>query len=305
MKKYLSLDVGSCKLKYAIINESLDVLEEGSEYTILDDQEKLFAQYEEIAKKYQGEVEGMTLSIPGVIDMETGFAYSGGVFPWVKDIPYAELLAERTGMKVAVCNDAKAAAFAEIGYGSLKKIKNGVLLMLLGSGIGGAVIVDGHLLNGSRYAAGEFSYIMGDYRHRDGEDDMFATACNMDSLALLVSQKCGRKMNVFQIMAGLSQKDINVTAGVQEYCSRLGAFIYNIQCVVDAERFVLSGSITDEPMMMEMINEGVNRTFEKAQFKRIYRPEIKDVVFHEHAKMYGAVYHFRQLYEEKNETGKV
>jgi Transcriptional regulator/sugar kinase len=297
MKKYLSLDVGSSKIKYAVINEQLDILEEGSEYTILDDKDKLFQIFQQIADKYRDQVEGMTLSIPGVIDMETGFAYSGGVFNWVQNVPYAEDVAKLTGMKAAVCNDAKAAAFAEIGYGSLKKIKNGVLLMLLGTGIGGAVIVDGHLLNGYKYAAGEFSYMMGDYRNRDDHDDMFASACSMDSLAAIVSEKCGRKINVFKIMAGLSAKDKTVIQGVQEYCNRLAVFIYNIQCVVDAQRFVLSGSITDEPMIMEMINEAVDRTFQNARFQRIYRPEIKDVVFHDDAKMYGAVYHYRQLFE--------
>ena len=46
-----------------------------------------------------------------------------------------------------------------------------------------------------------------------------------------------------------------------------------------------------------MINEAVDRTFQNARYQRIYRPEIKDVVFHDDAKMYGAVYHYRQLFE--------
>lgn len=297
MKTYLSMDVGSCKVKYAIINEKLDVIESGSAYSILDDKEKLFTIFADIAKKYQGQVEGMTLSIPGVIDMQTGFAYSGGVFTWVDHVPYAQEVSKAVGMPVAVCNDAKAAAFAEIGYGSLKKTQNGVLLMLLGGGIGGAVVIDGRLVNGSHYGAGEFSYMMGDYRNRDDNEDMFASACSMDALAQLVSARCEKKMNVFQIMAGLADKDVNVISGVKDYCNRLARYIYNIQCVVDAERFVISGTITDEPMIMDMINEAVDETFQNARFQRIYRPEIKDVVFHDDAKLYGAVYHYRQLYE--------
>lgn len=298
MKTYLSMDVTSCKIKYALINENLDVLESGRERIGVEDKEQVFQIFEKIAAKYHDQVEGITLSIPGVIDMQTGFAYSGGVFTWVDHIPYAEEVAKRTRLRVAVCNDAKAAAFAEVGYGSLKKIKNGVLLMLLGSGIGGALIIDGHVLNGHHFAAGEFSYIMGDYQDRDEQNDMFATACSMDALAALVSERTGREMNVFQIMAGLSSNDEAITKGVQDFCKRLSRYIYNIQCTVDAQRFVLSGSITDEPMIMEMINHAVDETFQNAKFHRIYRPEIRDVVFHDDAKLYGAVYHFRQVYED-------
>lgn len=299
MKKYLSMDVGSSKLKYAVINECLDVLESGCERTVIDDKEAVFQLFEKISAKYKDEVEGLTLSLPGVIDMNTGFAYSGGVFTWVDHIPYAKEVAQRTGMKVAICNDAKAAAFAEIGYGSLKKIQNGVLLMLLGSGIGGAIIIDGHVVNGHQNAAGEFSYMMGDYRDRDNQDDMFATACSMDALASIVSEHAGRSLNVMQIMAGLSAKEPLIIEGIEDFCRRLSRFIYNIQCVVDAQRFVLSGSVTDEPLVMEMINTAVDKTFENARYHRIYRPEIRDVVFHDDAKLYGAVYHYRQLYEEK------
>ena len=297
MKNYLAMDVGSCKLKYAVINEKLDVLETGCEYTVLDDKEKMYQLYQQIAEKYHDIVEGITLSIPGVIDMNTGYAYSGGVFTWVDHVPYAEEVSSLTGMRVAVCNDAKAAAFAEVGYGSLKKIKNGVLLMLLGSGIGGAVVIDGHVLNGNQFAAGEFSYMMGDYRGRDANQDMFASACSMDAMASLVSESCGKKVNVFQIMAGLNAGDEKIIAGLKEYCHRLARFIYNIQCVVDAKKFVLSGSVTDEPLMMQIINEAVDEIFAGAQFQRIFRPEIADVVFHDDAKLYGSVYHFRQLYE--------
>lgn len=298
MKKYLSMDVGCSKIKYAVIDENLDVQSEGSVYSVLDDEAKLFQTYGEILENcHEEQLDGITVSIPGVIDMQTGFAYSGGVFSWVKQYPYADELKRRFGLPAAVCNDAKAAALAEVGFGSLKKVKNGVLLMLLGTGIGGAVIVDGHLLNGNKFAAGEFSYMMGDYRNRDDKKDTFYQTCSMDALSRLVSDCCGRNMNVFKIMAGLSEKDKNVTAGVTEYCRRLAIFIYNIQCVVDAEKFVLSGTITEEPIIMNMINEAVDQTFASAVLDHIYRPEISGVVFHDNAKLYGAVYHFRQLYE--------
>ena len=110
MKKYLAVDLGRTHLKYAVITEELDVLNEGKLAVPVDNKEKLFNAYKQVADLYRGQVEGMALTMPGVIDMEKGFAYSGGVYLWVRNMSYGEELSQYISMKVAICNDAKAAA---------------------------------------------------------------------------------------------------------------------------------------------------------------------------------------------------
>lgn len=297
MKKYLAIDINKTKLKYAIIDEKLDISKQGNAYITTKSKEDLFLVYRNVVEENRSEIEGVTISLPGVIDMNTGYAYSGGVFSWVNHFPYAQELSEYLNIPVVLCNDAKAAALAEIGYGSLKRINNGVLLMLLSTGIGGAVIVDGHLLNGNSFAAGEFSYLNGNYQ-KNNPENLFYKICSTDQLTNLVSQECGKEINILQVMAGLSRKEEKVIAGVKKFCDALAMFIYNIQCVVDAQRFVIGGSISNEPIIMKMIQESVAEAFAKAPYQRIYLPEIVPAVFKENAKMYGAVYHYRKLKEE-------
>ena len=295
MEKYLAIDLGRTKLRYAVITDGLDILDQGSEYTDIQNEEQVFAPIKKIADQYRGKVEGLSLTMPGVIDSANGIAYSGGVYGWVRDYPYAQKLSEYIGgMPVVIAKDAKAAAMAEIGYGALKNIQNGVMLLILNTGIGGAVIHNGKILDGAHFASGEVSYIRGDYKRRDDYNDMFALACSIDGLSRAVEETSGKaNLNILRIMAKVASGDEAVTKGVENYCDRLALYMYNIQCVIDAEAFVIGGHLTDEPRTMKMIREAVVRQFGADRYGNVFRPEIKECVFHNNSRMYGAVYNFR------------
>ena len=294
MEKYLCIDLSRTKLKYAVITEELDIKAEGNEYIGIETREEVFEPIREVTDRFRDEIAGVSITMPGVIDPKNGIAYSGGVFEWVRNVNYADELSEYIDMPVVICNDAKAAALAEVGYGALKKVQNGILLMILNTGIGGTVITDGHILNGHHFAAGEFSYMRGDYRRRDNYDDMFALAEGLDGLSRLVEESSGLKnLNVLRICSKMAAGDEGVRKGVEEYCDRLAIFIYNIQCVVDADVFVIGGHLTDDPNMMKMIKKSVDKVFEADRYKNIFKPTIKQCVFHDNSRRYGAVYNYR------------
>lgn len=300
MEKYLCIDLSRTKLRYAVVTEKLDTTDEGTEYIGTGSREEVFDPIRDVADRYRDEVVGVSITMPGVIDPARGIAYSGGVFGWVRDTEYAKELSEYIDMPVVICNDAKSAALAEVGYGSLKKVQNGVLLMILNTGIGGAVITDGHILNGHHFAAGEFSYMKGDYQQRESYQDIFALTVSLDGLSRLVEESSGMKnLNVLRICSKMAMGDEGVKKGVEEYCNRLAVYIYNIQCVIDADVFVIGGHLTDDPNMVKMIQNAVDKVFASDHFKNIFKPVIKQCVFHDNSRRYGAVYNFRM------QTGRI
>lgn len=301
MKKLLTLDLNRGWLGYAITTETLDVLEHGK-VAIEDtnDPEAVFGPIETLGKKYHDCVDGIAMTLPGVIDYINGIAYSGGMYHWVKDMEYAKIIEERTGLHTVILNDAKAAALAEAGYGSLKKVKRGILLMLLGTGIGGAIIDQGQIINGSHFAAGEFSYIYGDYQDREEGQDMFSRAMSINHLVELVKETTGNEnMNIMKIMRGISVHDPKIEEGVRIYCRRLATFIHNIQAIEDVDQFTIGGNITDEPRFIKMIQEAVHERFEKSLYHNLFEPAIRSVSFHEDSRKYGAVHLFSMLNWEK------
>ncbi len=77
----------------------------------------------------------------------------------IKEYNITEKLEKETGLKVNVKNDAKCAALAEYKFGKCKNYKN-VLFLTLGTGIGGAYIYNGSLMEGSNFEGFEFGHMI-------------------------------------------------------------------------------------------------------------------------------------------------
>ena len=100
------------------------------------------------------------LGIPCTIDRERGVAINAVNLPIV-DVPIRDLIHERTGMPVFVDNDANVAVLAEHLYGAARAARN-VVLLTLGTGIGGGLIVDGQVYRGSTGAGAELGHMVVD-----------------------------------------------------------------------------------------------------------------------------------------------
>ena len=77
--------------------------------------------------------------------------------PWKNDVPLAQIISERTGVPTTLGNDANAAALGEWKYGAGKGFDD-LLVVTLGTGVGGGVIVNGELVLGSAGNAGEIGH---------------------------------------------------------------------------------------------------------------------------------------------------
>lgn len=100
------------------------------------------------------------LGVPCTIDREQGLAVVAVNLP-LADVPLRDPLSEKLGIPVAVDNDANAAALAEHRWGAARGTKNAVV-MTIGTGIGGGLIIDGHVYRGSTGAGAELGHVVVD-----------------------------------------------------------------------------------------------------------------------------------------------
>ena len=98
------------------------------------------------------------LGIPCTIDRERGLAIASVNLPIV-DVPIRDLIAERLGLPVFVDNDANVAALAEHRFGAGRGARN-LVLLTIGTGIGGGLILDGELYRGSTGAGAELGHMV-------------------------------------------------------------------------------------------------------------------------------------------------
>jgi glucokinase len=98
------------------------------------------------------------LGVPCTIDRRRGVCVNAVNLP-LFDLPLRDLIAERLGLPTSIDNDANLAALAEYRHGAARGATN-VVLLTIGTGIGGGLIVDGKLYRGSTGAAAELGHVV-------------------------------------------------------------------------------------------------------------------------------------------------
>lgn len=109
--------------------------------------------------KYCGSIESVGISVPGLVDLETGEVLFVPLFKW-RDLPVAEQIRTATGLPVTVDNDANATALAELWFGrpEVRDVRD-FIMVLIAEGVGTGVVFDGQLYRGKGGAAGEFGHM--------------------------------------------------------------------------------------------------------------------------------------------------
>ena len=143
--KYLVLDIGGSSIKYALMTECVEFLEKGKVATPQDSIESFVNVIGDLYDKYKDKIEGIAISMPGLIDSKNGYARTGGWLRYNDDKYIVKILQERCPTKIKIQNDAKSAALAEVWKGSLKEYNDGIVVVL-GTGVGGAVVKIGKYL---------------------------------------------------------------------------------------------------------------------------------------------------------------
>jgi predicted NBD/HSP70 family sugar kinase len=111
-----------------------------------------------LIERNHGTIEGIGISLPGVVDPDTGNLFVPH-FNW-RNAAFAEALTTSTGLPVQVDNDANAAALAELWFGrpEIRQVRD-FILVLVAEGVGTGIVFDGQLYRGEGGSAGEFGHM--------------------------------------------------------------------------------------------------------------------------------------------------
>lgn len=303
---YLAIDVGGTFIKYAIITEECQIIEKDKTPSVIEPLEDFIQALVDIYKKYEGRVDGIALSMAGIIDSETGFMYTGGNITCITNLNIVEVLEKRCGVHVTVENDAKCAALAEVWKGSLMDVKDAIVVVC-GTGVGGAVIHDRKVMKGIHNMTGEFSYIMTDTEPEYALEHSLAGNTGIKCLMKMVSKHTGipaEELDGVKVFSMANCGDENAIKGIREYVKRLAIQINNYQFILDPEKIVIGGGISVQPLFLQMIKE------ELKKINAVYPWDlpIADVAvckFFNDANLIGAVYVHIKSKEQKIDIDKM
>ncbi len=101
---------------------------------------------------------GIGVGVPGFVDFKRGYIYNLTNVPGWTRVPLAGMLRKRFGLNAFVDNDVNAMALGECKYGAGRRFSQAVFVTL-GTGVGGAVVIDGRLYRGAYSMAGEIGHM--------------------------------------------------------------------------------------------------------------------------------------------------
>ena len=160
-RETIGVDLGGTKMAVGVVDSDQKVHYQGREASTGLSEEKLI---EELgremadAKAARPDVVAAGLGIPATIDFDRGVAIHA-VNLTITDVPIRDLMEERLGLPVDVDNDATVAALAEHLYGAGRGAQN-VVMLTIGTGIGGGLILNGEIYRGSTGAGAELGHIV-------------------------------------------------------------------------------------------------------------------------------------------------
>jgi predicted NBD/HSP70 family sugar kinase len=301
-EKYLGIDVGGTEIKYALMTEE-EILEKGFIPTPKESLETFIEAIGGIYDRYADQTKVIVMSAPGRIDAKTGFFYSGGALSaFLTNVNAADLIRKRCGIEeVAIENDGKAAGLAEVWKGGLKGVRNGAVIGI-GTGIAGAVVIDGKLHRGSHFSAGEFSLLDSNYQGFYLENLWAIRGCTPNLVNSYATRVLAdpATINGRVFFERLQNGDQTAKEVLDEFCTEFVNGIMTLQAVLDADRYCIGGGISQQPVLIETLNRKIDEIYAiTGNAIPVIRPEIVACTFHNDANLIGALYHY--LYELKQQ----
>lgn len=288
---YLSVDIGGTFTKFGLIDHSGNFLQRWKKETphSLEAFQTLLLREIQI---HESSIKGIGVSCPGRVDTKTGYIHTGGALNFLYDFPIKKWLSQYTSLPFSLINDGKAAALSEWWIGNLKGIENGAAIVL-GTGVGGGLILDNRLYNGSHFQAGELSFMIQGHVESAPTQLLGYSGSSVrfiQEATTLLGVPQDDYVTVFSSIETNSSQSLNRL--FEEYCSSIAQLISNLQAILDLEKVVIGGGISAQDSLIQEISQ---------QYKRLRQQEpllnqtmtplqIDACAFRNSANLLGALY---------------
>lgn len=305
-KIYFGVDIGGTTVKVGCFDENgnlhskyeIVTRRDGDGSYILSD---IFSSIDEHIYSIDENVEsvkGIGIGVPGPVLDER--IVNGCVNLGWGTIDVEKEAKKYTNAKVKIGNDANMAALGERFKGGAQGYNN-VVMVTLGTGVGGGIILGGKLINGANGAGGEIGHIP--VVHNATEQCGCGKYGCLEQVASATGiVKYAKKLIENTDMQSTLRSEINITAKdvfeaakigdemsvdvIEQVGFYLGTALANIACVIDPEIFVIGGGVSDAG---EILLDVIRKTYKEKAFKVSRETKIVKATLGNDAGIYGAV----------------
>lgn len=239
--------------------------------------------------KQQYPIQGVAISSPGAVDQKSGVIKGASALPYIHNFKIQAELEKRFGLPVSLENDANCAALAEMVDGAGKDIKDAIFLVI-GTGVGGALVENKRIRHGAHLLAGEVGYLL------LGQEMTVSQAVSPVSLAKRYNAKTGQYISGKEVFERAQAGDELAQAEVEQAMQTLATLIYDLQYSFDPELFIIGGAISKNDQLLPMLRAHLAQIKEHVEIADVM-PEITVCKYHEQANLLGAAINFEYKME--------
>ena len=291
----LGIDLGGTKIE-GIVLKSKENPEEVIRHRVNTEEDKGYSQVisnikslvDSIENKINHKFNKLGIGTPGTIDPETGLLKNSNS-QCLNGMPIQKDLSKTLGKTILIQNDANCFALAETLLGSVKdqypNAKN-VFGIIIGTGVGGGVIIDGKTLYGSQGIGGEWGHTIvtdnGDKCYC-GKRGCVETVISGRALQIYYNKISGKKLKFEEIYA-IKNSDSDAKKTFERLIKYFGKGLSNVVNIIDPEVIVLGGGLSN---IDELYTEGYNE-LKKYVFNPTFKTPLLKPKLGDSAGVYGA-----------------
>lgn len=293
----LAIDFGGTQVKSALVSEEFALEKSLPTQSSPQTLNQTLDVIDYLVTSVKVALTGIAISVPGTVDTDEGVIYHGGLLRFFHGFRIKDILEAKYHLPVTALNDGKAAALGELAMGHLQGVTNGAALVL-GSGLGGGLIINGKLFQGSHFQAAELTFLLPVQMEKVNPSQMRGTALSAVGFITRVNEVLGNAdlKDGREAFKEINARNEAVYPIFEAYCRSLAITILNLQSILDMEIFVLGGGISAQPVLIEEVNRQFDKVRHEIDFigKIIKRPKIVACHHHNGANLIGAAYFLKQ-----------
>lgn len=262
MKYRIGVDIGGMSVKIGVVDGEFNLVEKlrfptGEDCTTEFIIEGIIKNCRKLIDKYP--IESIGIGSPGRVDQVNGVVLMAGNLPF-RNEPIVQKVSDALNLPTFVENDGSCALIGELAAGACKGCENAVIITI-GTGIGGAIVMNGKLVHGHKLGAGELGHFVID---RNGEEcvcglkgcfEQYASATALieqtekaiKECPESILAECGKEEVTGKTVFDASEKGCTTAKAVlEEYGRILADGINSLNHIFQPEMIVVSGGIANQ-----------------------------------------------------------
>lgn len=289
--QYLSIDIGGSSIKYGILDASGTII---SRFSVSrpNNLGEFKQWFQETIERYAETIRGIGVCCPGKVNSESTLISNGGAAPYLDGVILKSLLPTQCNLPLSIENDAKAATLAEMWLGNLKDVRNGAAI-ILGTSIGGGIVINNQLLVGDHLQAGEIGYMFTDNHANTAKEQLAGFNTSAVKMVSKINQ-LSKNPDLSDGQAAFdNMRQIKEARYIfEQYCRKIAKIIFSMNSVIDVSTIIIGGGISAQDCLISEINKQYDKITEEIPViaRRIVKPRIVAAKFRSEANLYGAAY---------------